>query len=123
MDFKLELEQLEIEIKSALKKKEASLPSSSYFIKDGILSLSSPISLTRKPYSVDGLTLWALQNGKISLNESSFFLIPENIDGENNFLSFFLGIRNDESYIPYSLFDFNKNNQPKKIERLFKYKG
>lgn len=122
MDFKLELEQLEIEIKSALKKKEASLPSSSYFIKDGILSLSSPISLTRKPYSVDGLTLWALQNGKISLNESSFFLIPENIDGENNFLSFFLGIRNDESYIPYSLFDFNKNNLEKGVTRYTVFK-
>lgn len=122
MEFGKEIKKVEASIKSSLKRKESKLPSSSYFIKDGVASFASSISDTRKPYSVDGLTLWAHQNGKISLNESSFFLIPENIDGENNFLAFFLGFKEKDGYIPYSLFEFNKSNLEKGCTRYSVFK-
>ena len=122
MNFIDEVDRIERQIPLFKKKGENKLPSSCYFLKDGILSLPSFSSLCRKPYSNDGLTLWAYQNGKISLNESSYFIIPETIDGESNFLSFFLGIKKKNEYLPFSLFDYNKNIYEKGVTRYTVFK-
>lgn len=97
-------------------KKEA-ITNNCYFLKDGVLSLRNDLGDARHPYVVDGLTLWTHQNGKVSLNEGDFFLLPESLDGESSHLSFFLGKKNKKGYEPTSLFEFDHALNEKKVKR------
>ena len=90
-------------------KKAVKFTNNCYEIDNDIFCFENRLGDARYPYVVNGKTLWAHQNGKISFNESNYFIIPETIEGETNFLSFFLGIKRDGKYIPFSLFEFNKN--------------
>ena len=107
---------------SKAKGESRKLPGGALFLENGIDVPFSSISLCRFPYMKDGLTLWALQNGKMSMNESNFFYLPENIDGEPNFLAFTLGLKDQDSYFPYALFDCNRNILEKGVARHTVYK-
>lgn len=78
------------------------------FLDEGIFAIDDKRSDSRYPYVKDGMTLWAHQNGKIHLNESDFFILPETTEGENSYLSIFLGIKGNDKYIPTSLFEYDR---------------
>ena len=88
-------------------KKAVKFTNNCYEIDTDIFCFENRLGDARYPYVVNGKTLWAHQNGKISFNESNYFIIPETIECETNFLSFFLGIKRDGKYILFSLFEFN----------------
>ncbi len=87
------------------------------FYKNGIFLTKDKRSDARYPYVKDGMVLWTHANGKIHLSESDFFLIPETVEGETSFLSFYLGIKEGKNYLPYSLFEFDRNVLEKDVER------
>ena len=94
---------------SALKEQAEKEKNHYIFYNNGIFLTRDRKSDARYPYVKDGMVLWAHSNGKIHLSESDFFLIPETVEGETSFLSFYLGIKQGEEYLPISLFDFDKN--------------
>lgn len=94
---------------SELKEKADKEKNHYLFTDDGIFLTRDRRSDARYPYVRDGRVLWAHANGKIHLSESDFFLIPETNEGETSFLSFYLGIRKGDSFVPVSLFDFDHN--------------
>lgn len=95
-----------------------------YFLNGDILLKQNKCGDARIPFTKDGLTLWVHQNGNISLNESNFFLISEALEGETNFLAFFLGIKKDTNkYLPISLFEINKNIFEENVKRYTIFKN
>ena len=106
-----------VEIEKSINTNEGRITNNCFFLSDGILSLENEKGSARHPYQNDGMLLWANQNGKISLNDGSFYLIPESLEGESNALAFFLGIKEGNNYKPYSLFEFNKNIFEGDVER------
>ena len=99
------------------------LTNNTYFLDKDILLKENKSGDARIPFTKDGLTLWIHQNGNISLNESNFFIISESLEGESNFLSLFLGIKNKDKYNPYSLFEINKNIYEKDVTRFTIFKN
>ncbi len=79
------------------------------FLEEGILCFEEERSDAKYPYGDNGMTFWAHSNGKNHLNESDFFLLPETTEGENSYSSFFLGIKEEKDFHPYSLFSYDKN--------------
>ena len=54
-------------------KKDGRLPSSSYFLSaDDVVCFPREFGDARRPYSCDGLTLWAYSSGSIKIEESIF---------------------------------------------------
>lgn len=93
-----------------------------YETNNDIFSLRNDLGDARVPYLNDGKNLTIHQNGKISLNESNYFILPDTIEGETNFLSFFLGIFEKSAYNPISLFEFNRNLFEKNVTRYTVFK-
>ena len=89
-----------VEIEKSINTNEGRITNNCFFLSDGILSLENEKGSARNPYQNDAMLLWANQNGKISLNDGSFYLIPESLEGESNALAFFLGIKEDKVYLP-----------------------
>lgn len=84
--------------------KENKLPSHAYFIdKDVIAVLPNKNGDMRHPYSFDGMTLWAYASGYIVLNESSFFVFPQTLEGKETNIAFFGGIKNNDHYDYFSI--------------------
>lgn len=102
---------------SSLKEKADKEKNHYIFFNNGIFLTRDRRSDARYPYVKDGMVLYAHSNGKIHLSESDFFLIPETVEGETSFFSFYLGIKQGEEYLPVSLFDFDRNVLEKNVER------
>ena len=93
------------------------------FLENGIFLIDDKKSDARFPYVESGMVLWAHNNGKVHLSESDFFFIPETVEGETSFLSYYLGIKDGDEYRPYSLFSFDRNVFEKGVKRatVFSY--
>ncbi len=102
---------------SSLKEKADKEKNHYLFWNNGIFLTKDKSSDARYPYVKDGMVLWAHNNGKIHLSESDFFFLPETVEGETSFLSFFLGIKKKDSYLPVSLFEFDRNVLEEDVER------
>ncbi len=102
---------------SALKEKADKEKNHYLFWNNGIFLTKDKRSDARYPYVKDGMVLWAHSNGKIHLSESDFFYLPETVEGETSSLSFFLGIKEKDHYLPVSLFEFDRNVMEEKVER------
>ncbi len=102
---------------SELKEKADQEKNHYLFWNNGIFLTKDKKSDARYPYVKDGMVLWAHNNGKIHLSESDFFFLPETVEGETSFLSFFLGIKDKEDYLPISLFEFDRNVMEQDVER------
>lgn len=102
---------------SALKEKATQEKNHYLFWNNGIFLTKDKKSDARYPYVKDGMVLWAHNNGKIHLSESDFFFLPETVEGEASFLSFFLGIKEKDKYLPVSLFEFDRNVMEQDVER------
>ncbi len=100
-----------------LKKKAELEKNHCLYWNNGIFRIPDRKSDARYPYVEDGRVLWAHACGKISRSESDFFLLPETVEGEVSLLSFFLGIKEKDCYLPISLFDFDRNVLEKDVER------
>lgn len=103
--------------------KSNTLTNNAYFLDDDILLKENKSGDARIPFTKDGLTLWVHQNGNISLNESNFFLISEALEGETNFLAFFLGLKKKDKYLPISLFEINQNLFEENVDRYTIFKN
>lgn len=122
MEFNKEIKQILKEIKNAKFDETNTLTNNAYFLKDSILLKENKNGDARYPYVRDGRALWVHQNGNISFNESNYFIISDALEGEKNFLSFFLGIKKGDEFLPVSLFDINKNLFEKNVNRYTIFK-
>lgn len=77
------------------------LPADSYYLDEELILMTNPInSGARFPYAVNGMTIWAYASGYISLNHSSFYIIPPSSEGKEPYVDFF-AMENDK--LPISL--------------------
>lgn len=71
------------------------LASGAYYLDDELTLITDPVnSGARFPYAVNGMTIWAYASGYISINHSSYYILPPNLEGKEPFLDFF-GIEQD----------------------------
>src|SRR5690554_1257836 len=78
------------------------LASGAYYLDDELTLITDPVnSGARFPYAVNGMTIWAYASGYISINHSSYYILPPNLEGKEPYLDFF-GIEKD----------LNNHNQP-----------
>lgn len=80
------------------------LASGAYYLDDALTLVTDPVnSGARFPYAVNGMTIWAYASGYISINHSSYYILPPNLEGKEPYLDFF-GIEHDKAGVyPVSL--------------------
>ncbi len=106
-----------LRLNEELKSKNA-LPSGCYFLnEDEVVCTQREFGDARYPYSVDGLTLWAYSSGNVKIEESTFNILLNFCEGKEPNLAFFLGIKQEEDYIPISLTGVCKAIDEGEVER------
>lgn len=89
-------------------KEEDKLPSGAFFLgHDSIVVTQNKNGDMRYPYSFDGRTLWAYASGYLTLNESSFYIFPQTLEGKESYLAFFGGMKNKYHYDYFSITGVN----------------
>lgn len=80
------------------------LASGAYYLDEELTLVTDPVnSGARFPYAVNGLTIWAYASGYISINHSSYYILPPNLEGKEPYVDFF-GIEHEENqYYPISI--------------------
>lgn len=122
MEFNKEIKKILKEIKNTKFDETNTLTNNTYFLEKSILLKQNKSGDARYPYVRDGRALWVHQNGNVSFNESNYFIISEALEGERNFLSFFLGLEKNDGFLPISLFEINKNIFEKDVIRYTIFK-
>lgn len=80
------------------------LPSDAYYLDEELTLICNPTnSGARFPYAINGMTIWAYASGYISINHSSYYILPPNLEGKEPFIDFFGIEHNDQKYQPISL--------------------
>ena len=80
------------------------LASGAYYLDENLTLITNPVnSGARFPYAVDGMTIWAYASGYISINRSSYYILPPNLEGKEPFLDFFGIEHKDNKFEPVSL--------------------
>src|SRR5690554_3401080 len=80
------------------------LASGAYYLDDELTLITDPVnSGARFPYAVNGMTIWAYASGYISINHSSYYILPPNLEGKEPFLDFFGIEQNGNNTYPVSL--------------------
>lgn len=103
-------------------RKEGKLPSGSYFLnKDDVVCFPRDFGDARRPYSCDGLILWAYSSGNIKIEESTFTVTEDFDRGAQPKIAFYFGKAADGEYIPISVSGVGINDREKNVERYCVY--
>lgn len=94
--------------------KSLKLPSDAYYLDEELILIDNPInSGSRFPYAKNGMTIWAYASGYVTVNHSSFYVIPPSSEGKEAYVDFF-GIENNE---PVSLLGVSENYNDHTLKR------
>ena len=102
---------------------ECKLPENTYYLNDtDILCLERTEGVSRYPYEMDGLNLWALSNGHINVNESNLIIFRTAYLADFPSLEFWGGVRNDKEWFPISITGSTKQlYEPVEVSRYTVY--
>lgn len=89
--------------------------------KDDVVCFPRDFGDARRPYSCDGLILWAYSSGNIKIEESTFTVTEDFDRGAQPKIAFYFGKSADGEYIPISVSGVGINDREKDVERYCVY--
>ena len=105
-------------------KERGKLPSGCYFLdRDNVLCLPRTFGDARRPYSSDGLILWAYSSGAMKIEESTFNYNVDFDCGRDPKLAFWFGERDGrgDGFVPVSITGAGLNAREENISRYCVY--
>ena len=103
-------------------KKDGKLPSDTYFLNaDEVVCFPRAFGDARRPYSCDGLILWAYSSGNIKIEESTFTVTEDFDRGAQPKIAFYFGENGDKEYTPISISGVGVNDRESDVERYCVY--
>lgn len=103
-------------------KKDGRLPSSSYFLSaDDVVCFPREFGDARRPYSCDGLTLWAYSSGSIKIEESIFSFNADFDRGDKPRIAFYFGKPSGRKFVPISITGAGASDCEKGVNRFVVY--
>lgn len=100
------------------KNERGKLPSNCYFLtEDDVVCFPRPVGDARRPYSCDGLVLWAYSSGNIRIEESTFNVDLDFFYGQEPKIAFYFGDKRGENFVPVSMTGAGQNPMEKDVER------
>lgn len=112
-----------IENVKALKNEKAlqergALPSNCYFLnEDEVVCFPRESGDARRPYSCDGLVLWAYSSGNIKIEESTFNVNLDFFYGQDPKIAFYYGKKSESGFVPVSLTGAGVNPLEGEVDR------
>ncbi|MGN1053637.1 MAG: GH36-type glycosyl hydrolase domain-containing protein [Candidatus Scatosoma sp.] len=100
------------------KDERGKLPSNCYFLtEDEVVCFPRAVGDSRRPYSCDGLVLWAYSSGNIKIEESTFNVNLDFFYGQEPKIAFYFGEKRSGDFIPVSVTGAGINPLEEKAER------
>lgn len=100
------------------KNENGKLPSNCYFLsEDDVVCFPRPFGDARRPYSCDGMVLWAYSSGNIRIEESTFNVNLDFFYGQDPKIAFYFGEKNGDKFVPVSMTGAGVNPMEEDVER------
>lgn len=100
------------------KNENGKLPSNCYFLsEDDVVCFPRPYGDARRPYSCDGMVLWAYSSGNIHIEESTFNVNLDFFYGQDPKIAFYFGEKRGDKFVPVSMTGAGQNHMEENVER------